>query len=347
MRPLTFALPLLLGSLPLLADSRNELTVLRARCSEQERQIRTLESDIESLHSQLALERRRARGVHASVSPEPTAKASRACVVTTGDTLSSLARRHDTSVGNLMKVNGITDPTRLRIGQQLELPPKMVLHAGKTPARAIPVREEGQDTSVVISPPPSPQLSQAASKPEPDYTVQRGDTLYGIARRHKMTISTLRSLNPDIGDRILVGQKISVGGRTSPAVRLTEKKQIPSDSAGQNHRKLTSSLPQNVPVKASGSKEHAVAEKLPNTPSAKKNTDVKPASSVAAKSREIRNAVRAPKSISSVFVSEEVSFGDFAKRHGTTPEQLNALNGWDFRSSLVLAKGSEIYVPGS
>ena len=28
-------------------------------------------------------------------------------------------------------------------------------------------------------------------------------------------------------------------------------------------------------------------------------------------------------------------------------EQLNALNGWDFRSSLVLAKGSEIYVPGS
>ena len=162
-----------------------------------------------------------------------------------------------------------------------------------------------------------------------------------------MTISTLRSLNPDIGDRILVGQKISVGGRTSPAVRLTEKKQIPSDSAGQNHRKLTSSLPQNVPVKASGSKEHAVAEKLPNTPSAKKNTDVKPASSVAAKSREIRNAVRAPKSISSVFVSEEVSFGDFAKRHGTTPEQLNALNGWDFRSSLVLAKGSEIYVPGS
>ena len=43
----------------------------------------------------------------------------------------------------------------------------------------------------------------------------------------------------------------------------------------------------------------------------------------------------------------KVSFGDFAKRHGTTPEQLNALNGWDFRSSLVLAKGSEIYVPGS
>ena len=52
-----------------------------------------------------------------------------------------------------------------------------------------------------------------------------------------------------------------------------------------------------------------------------------------------------PKKISSVFVSEQVSFGDFASRHGTTTTQLNQLNGWDFKESLVLAKGSEIYVP--
>ena len=345
MRALTFALPLFLSSFPLLADSRNEITVLRARCSEQERQIRTLETDIENLHSQLALERRRARGAHASVRPDLPVEASGACTVTTGDTLSSLARRHDTSVGNLMKVNGITDPTRLRIGQQLKLPPETVLHAGKTPARAIPVPEEGQDSAPVTSPSPSP--SQATSKPESDYTVERGDTLYGIARRHKMAISTLRSLNPDIGDRILIGQKMSVGGRKSTAVRRTDKKKNPSAITDKTDEGLPSSLPRNVPIKASGSKEAPIPEKSINSVSNKKNPEAKPASSVTKNSREIRNPLRAPKSISSVFVSEEVSFGDFAKRHGTTPEQLNALNGWDFRSSLVLAKGSEIYVPGS
>ena len=345
MRALTFALPLFLSSFPLLADSRNEITVLRARCSEQERQIRTLETDIENLHSQLALERRRARGAHASVRPDLPVEASGACTVTTGDTLSSLARRHDTSVGNLMKVNGITDPTRLRIGQQLKLPPETVLHAGKTPARAIPVPEEGQDSAPVTSPSPSP--SQATSKPESDYTVERGDTLYGIARRHTTAISTLRSLNPDIGDRILIGQKMSVGGRKSTAVRRTDKKKNPSAITDKTDEGLPSSLPRNVPIKASGSKEAPIPEKLINSVSNKKNPEAKPASSATKKSREIRNPLRAPKSISSVFVSEEVSFGDFAKRHGTTPEQLNALNGWDFRSSLVLAKGSEIYVPGS
>ncbi len=343
MRALIFALPLFLSSFPLLADSRNEITVLRARCSEQERQIRTLETDIENLHSQLALERRRARGAHAGVRPDLPVEAAGACTVTTGDTLSSLARRHDTSVGNLMKVNGITDPTRLRIGQQLKLPPETVLHAGKTPARAIPVLEEGQDSAPVTSPSPS----QATSKPESDYTVERGDTLYGIARRHKMAISTLRSLNPDLGDRILIGQKMSVGGRKSTAVRHTDKKKNPSAITDKTDGELPSSLPQNVPIKASGSKEAPVPEKLRNSPSIKKNPEVKPASSATKNSREIRNPLRTPKSISSVFVSEEVSFGDFAKRHGTTPEQLNALNGWDFQSSLVLAKGSEIYVPGS
>jgi len=244
-----------------------------------------------------------------------------------------------------MKVNGITDPTRLRIGQQLKLPPETVLHAGKTPARAIPVPEEGQDSAPVTSPSPSP--SQATSKPESDYTVERGDTLYGIARRHKMAISTLRSLNPDIGDRILIGQKMSVGGRKSTAVRRTDKKKNPSAITDKTDGGLPSSLPRNVPIKASGSKEAPIPEKSINSVSNKKNPEAKPASSVTKNSREIRNPLRAPKSISSVFVSEEVSFGDFAKRHGTTPEQLNALNGWNFRSSLVLAKGSEIYVPGS
>ena len=71
MRPLALALTVLLGPAALVAEGRTELEILRARCTEQERQIRTLEVEIENLHSQIALERRRARGA-ALTTPEST-----------------------------------------------------------------------------------------------------------------------------------------------------------------------------------------------------------------------------------------------------------------------------------
>ena len=71
MRILAFALSIFLGPASFLAEGRSELDILRARCGEQERQIRTLETDIENLHSQLALERRRARGASPCWAPPP------------------------------------------------------------------------------------------------------------------------------------------------------------------------------------------------------------------------------------------------------------------------------------
>jgi hypothetical protein len=49
--------------------------------------------------------------------------------------------------------------------------------------------------------------------------------------------------------------------------------------------------------------------------------------------------------IKSVLVTDEIDFGSFAAAHGTTTEKLNALNGHRLKSSTVLAKGSEFYVP--
>ena len=106
MRILAFALSIVLGPASLLAEGRSELEILRARCSEQERQIRTLETDIENLHSQLALERRRARGADPGARSAASPKSQETCTVKTGDTLSSIARRYNTSVDTLMKTNG-------------------------------------------------------------------------------------------------------------------------------------------------------------------------------------------------------------------------------------------------
>ena len=56
MRASTFTL-ILLCALPIQAETTDQLDILRARSNEQERQIRTLENEIETLHGQLALER--------------------------------------------------------------------------------------------------------------------------------------------------------------------------------------------------------------------------------------------------------------------------------------------------
>ena len=40
-----------------------------------------------------------------------------------------------------------------------------------------------------------------------------------------------------------------------------------------------------------------------------------------------------------------MTYGEFAAKHGTDAERLNALNGLDLTTATVLAKGSELYVP--
>ena len=342
MRALAFTLSLLLGPATLMAEGRSELEILRACCSEQERQIRTLETDIENLHSHLALERRRARGIHTGVSPAINLGAVKPCTVTTGDTLSSIARRYNTSVDNLMKINGITDPTRLRIGQKLTLPAEAASKKTTDVPKAVPVPEAKA----------THQIHQATSKPKAtanpnarEYTVERGDTLYGIARRHKITVSSLRSLNPDIADKIVVGQKIFITGKAKAATpRPPANRQVPTST---RRPKAQAAAAKDTAIREPEQKNAPVSKAQPAPIAKKKAPAPEPLPTISRQKKSgSAESFRAPKSISSVFVTEEVSFGNFAKRHGTTPEQLNALNGWNFRSSLVLAKGSEIYVPG-
>ena len=345
MRASAFTLSLLCA-LPLHAES-TKYDLLRARSNEQERQIRTLESEIEALHDKLALERRRSRvtsPVSSSVS-RPESPDVKTYVVTTGDTLSSIARAHHSSVAKLMKANNIEDPTRLRAGQQIALPSDAVISSPtpffkKTPPRAVPVAEEKTTLPAKLNYDHTQPIEQGVTK----YKIQRGDTLYGIARRYGLSIEQLRILNPDVEDRILVGQEIALqhqATRRSQEERLsvipaTVKKRTPSP------RTITYKPVQtNVrPTKKTPTKEPKKTLKKATAPSKNKISTVELNSSKT-------KSVEAPTRISSIFVSEEVTFADFARRHGTTPEELNALNGWDFRGSLLLAKGSEIYVPGS
>ena len=186
----------LIGSAGLVFATPNPDDVQK-RCTEQERQIAALEKEISALHSQIALERRLARGVDATpaaagVSAASAGKATETYKVVSGDTLSSIARRYDTSSKALMSENGIEDPTRLRVGQSLK----------------VPAAGEAKTTN-----PGTPLAKKTPPKKTPagPYTVKTGDTFYKIARNHSLTVAKLEALNPgtDPG-RIQIGQRLRV-----------------------------------------------------------------------------------------------------------------------------------------
>ncbi len=83
--------------------------------------------------------------------------------VRSGESLSVIARRYRVSVRELQNWNNISNPNRLRVGQTL---------------------------TVYLS--PSPQPARAASR---NYTVQSGDSLWSIARKHRVKLNDLMRWN--------------------------------------------------------------------------------------------------------------------------------------------------------
>jgi len=104
--------------------------------------------------------------------------------VVRGDTLYSLARRHGLRVEELMAANGLTN-SAIKPGQRLRLP------NGSTPAIS----------SVARRSPPAAAPRVAAAEPDTrgdwggTYFVRPGDSLYRIARMHRVRVAELQRAN--------------------------------------------------------------------------------------------------------------------------------------------------------
>lgn len=138
--------------------------------------------------------------------PQPAAKVTTPTTYTVlpGDTLSVIARRHGVSLAALAQANNLTNPNALRIGQVLTIPTA----AGSSAAAAPAVSPSA--TAV----PPAPTAAPAAPITATGYyTVSKGDTLSGIARRHGTTISKIMQANHMTAaqaHKLSIGQKIII-----------------------------------------------------------------------------------------------------------------------------------------
>ena len=101
----------------------------------------------------------------------PEGDTSNIYTVERGDSLYSIAKKFNTTVDTLKKLNNLTSNT-LQIGQYLKLP--------------------------------------SSETPSLEYIVQRGDTLYSVANKYNTTVNELKRLNNLTSNTLQIGQKLIV-----------------------------------------------------------------------------------------------------------------------------------------
>lgn len=218
------------------------------------------------------------------------------------------------------------------------------------------------------------------------YTVKAGDNLDKIARNIGVNPQKLAKLNGmNTGSIIRPGQKLKVPTASIPskaavsatASRRDSRSQTAqqSNTLAKNSRKngakakrsdqvvpldgnATSTISANPapnPVEKKPVPETAPAPNsavaIQNDPASKPvstpvpETQATPPATIAEKEKTPASSTP-DKKVRAVTIEGEITYGEFATKHGTTAERLNALNGLDLTTATVLAKGSELYVPG-
>ena len=112
-------------------------------------------------------------------------------LVKAGETLYSIARRYRLTVEDLSDWNNLKS-TNIKVGQKLTL------------------ISDGQATENTEK--QESELSQASLRPVVSkfHIVQKGETLYRIAKKYGVTLDSIRKLNEIQGDAIQAGQKIEL-----------------------------------------------------------------------------------------------------------------------------------------
>ncbi len=123
-----------------------------------------------------------------------------------GDTFYSIARRFNIDVKALQEYNSPIDPSKIRIGQLLKIPSQA--HSSSV----------GSTSSTTVG-------AQATIIGTKDYRIVRGDTWYGIARQHNLSVETLTQVN---------------GTNTRSVLRIGQSIKIPQSSSTQAIASVTS-----------------------------------------------------------------------------------------------------------
>jgi murein DD-endopeptidase MepM/ murein hydrolase activator NlpD len=171
-----------------------------------------------------------------------------------GDTLYSIAKRYGVSLTALIETNGLAHGSAIKPGQHLVLP------TGAASARA--VAEPAPAGRAPLARGPNAPLAAAAPVPtagwEARHTLKPGESLYGIARQHGVTLAELQRVN-GISEptRVRAGTVLSVPGPSVPG-------SVPAADLAPSHAQA------GAPPASAGQPRILNTPAAPNQPAARK-----------------------------------------------------------------------------
>lgn len=217
------------------------------------------------------------------------------------------------------------------------------------------------------TPPPSRPAPPAPADFQPvtggvSYTVKSGDSIERIARKSGTTATELAKLNGLKADSLIhPGQKLKVPGKTAmagqePAPAPAKESRTHTVASGETFYKIAMKYGVSVDelVAANPNVNHKalrVGQKIKvDRASAAVAKAPAPALSLASGTPipVLNNPAPVEKPRTSdrpVRIEKEITYGEFAAKHGTTTRRLDELNGLELDPSTVLAQGSELYIP--
>lgn len=142
-------------------------------------------------------------------------------VITEGDTVSEIARKHGIPRTAFMEANNIREGQQIYIGDTVIIPspPK-----SKTPSTGVASNTSGATSS--------PKSSGSSAT----YTIKYGDTLSSIARKHKTTVDAIKAANNMKSDSITGGQKLKIPAQASSNSKVADGS-ASTASAGESSKK--------------------------------------------------------------------------------------------------------------
>lgn len=174
-----------------------------------------------------------------------------------GETLSGLARQYHTTVGDIMRLNGMDSKSVLRIGQKVKIPSKSVKQ-NIAVKRNAPVTKRATTKSVANEAPVQSQ-EPAATPSTATHIVGQRETLYGISKKYNVTVGQIKEWNHLSGNNIHQGQRLSINGSmaTVPDVVTTKPEVVEpvSSSVTKSPSKAATTQSSSQPVADGNKKE--------------------------------------------------------------------------------------------
>ncbi|CAN5263929.1 hypothetical protein BH11BAC6_BH11BAC6_14610 [soil metagenome] len=142
-----------------------------------------------------------------------------------GETLSVLAEKYKTTVGDIMRLNGMHADTKLVIGKQLKIP---------APGETVERTGDNKPAPATIVKPAPPV---AVNKKALTHIVLPKETMYAISKKYGITIDQLKQWNNIQDNGLVIGQEIAVSEK---GISIAAEKKAQQSQAIQ-------SLPDNTP----------------------------------------------------------------------------------------------------